>query len=88
MQASWAVGWGVALVVQAVLFSLVPQAQAWRFLFMIGILRPSWSCSSAAWSASPRSMSPPKKTEAETGVRPSVLEIFRPPCSGPPCWAG
>jgi len=36
VQSGWAVGWGLAVLIQAALFSLVPAEQAWRWLFAIG----------------------------------------------------
>ena len=38
VQAGWAVGWGLAVLAQAVLFSAVPPEQAWRWMFAIGAL--------------------------------------------------
>lgn len=38
VQGGWAIGWGVAAVLYAVLFSAFPPAQAWRAMFWIGIL--------------------------------------------------
>src|SRR5262252_6743840 len=37
MQAGWAVGWGVAALLNAVFFSLLPTSIAWRSLFLVGI---------------------------------------------------
>src|SRR3982751_1138493 len=38
IQSGWAVGWGLAVLLQAILFSLLPAATAWRAMFAIGIL--------------------------------------------------
>jgi MFS family permease len=38
VQASWAVGWGLAVVVYTVVFSLAEPAVAWRILFVTGAL--------------------------------------------------
>jgi MFS family permease len=38
VQAGWAIGWGLAAIAYAVLFSLLPSAWAWRVMFWIGIL--------------------------------------------------
>jgi MFS family permease len=38
VQAGWAVGWGLAALSYALLFSLLPPAIAWRVMFWIGIL--------------------------------------------------
>jgi MFS family permease len=38
VQGGWAIGWGVAAISYAVLFSILPAATAWRAMFWIGIL--------------------------------------------------
>ncbi len=38
VQSGWALGWGVAAILYATLFSLLPAAVAWRMLFWTGIL--------------------------------------------------
>ena len=38
VQASWAVGWALAVIAWTLVFSLAPEEQAWRYLFFIGIL--------------------------------------------------
>ena len=38
VQASWAVGWGLAAIAWTLVFSLFPEEQAWRYLFFLGIL--------------------------------------------------
>jgi MFS family permease len=38
VQAGWAIGWGLAALSYALLFSLVPPGIAWRAMFWIGIL--------------------------------------------------
>ncbi|NIF52274.1 MFS transporter [Burkholderia sp. Ax-1724] len=37
VQSGWAVGWGIAAIIYTALFSLVPEGQAWHWLFWIGI---------------------------------------------------
>jgi MFS family permease len=36
VQSGWAVGWGLAVLLQAALFSVLPPEQAWRWLFAAG----------------------------------------------------
>ncbi len=36
VQSGWAVGWGLAVLLQAALFTLLPAEQAWRWLFAVG----------------------------------------------------
>jgi MFS family permease len=38
IQSSWAVGWAIAVVVYTVVFSIAPENQAWRYLFVLGAL--------------------------------------------------
>jgi MFS family permease len=38
VQSGWAIGWGLAVLLQAALFSVLPAEQAWRWLFALGAL--------------------------------------------------
>src|SRR5471030_1649800 len=38
VQSGWAVGWGLAVLAQAVLYSNLPPETAWRWMFVIGAL--------------------------------------------------
>src|ERR1700733_2191077 len=38
VQSGWAVGWGLAVLSQAILFSYLPPEIAWRWMFVIGAL--------------------------------------------------
>src|SRR5579863_8391238 len=38
VQSGWAVGWGLAVLSQAILFSAFPPETAWRWMFVIGAL--------------------------------------------------
>ena len=38
VQSGWAVGWGLAVLSQAILFSALPPETAWRWMFAIGAL--------------------------------------------------
>src|SRR6201996_2193121 len=38
VQSGWAVGWGLAVLAQAILFSVMPAEIAWRWMFVIGAL--------------------------------------------------
>ena len=38
VQSGWAVGWGLAVLAQAILFSLLPPETAWRAMFAVGCL--------------------------------------------------
>jgi MFS family permease len=38
IQSSWAIGWAIAVVAYTIVFSLAPEQQAWRYLFLLGAL--------------------------------------------------
>lgn len=38
VQSAWAVGWGAAVLLYALMFSVMPAATAWRAMFALGIL--------------------------------------------------
>lgn len=38
VQSGWAVGWGAAVLLQAIVYSLVPEPQAWRWMFALGFV--------------------------------------------------
>jgi MFS family permease len=38
IQSSWAIGWAIAVVAYTIVFSLAPEQQAWRYLFVLGAL--------------------------------------------------
>ncbi|WP_114815161.1 MFS transporter [Paraburkholderia kururiensis] len=38
VQSAWAVGWGAAVLLYALMFSILPAATAWRAMFALGIL--------------------------------------------------
>jgi MFS family permease len=77
VQSGWSVGYGAAVLLYTVVFSLVPPAQAWRILFFIGLLPALvvlWIC---------RHVEEPeifkKSQEAQTKKGSSnFLEIFQP----------
>ncbi|MGH7649853.1 MAG: MFS transporter [Gemmatimonadaceae bacterium] len=38
VQSGWAIGWGAAVLMQAIVFSLVPDREAWRWMFALGFV--------------------------------------------------
>src|SRR5262249_33220483 len=79
MQAGWAVGWGMATVLNAIFFSLLPQETAWRALFMVGLAPPVWVFFVRVYVEDPPVYLQSRAELAERGDRPSFFEIFRPP---------
>jgi MFS family permease len=79
MQAGWAVGWGIAALLYAFFFSILPAASAWRALFFVGVL-PAL----LVFWVRRNVEEPPVYVQSRLamhahGVQPSFLEIFRPP---------
>ena len=79
VQSGYAVGWGLAVLAQAVLFSALPPDQAWRWMFAIGAL-PALLIFYLRRSVE----EPPVAVEARalaaaSGDRPSLGEIFAGP---------
>jgi MFS family permease len=79
VQSAWAVGWGLAVLAQAALFSTIPAEQAWRWMFAIGtlpallVLYLRRNVEEPAISA--RSLAARK----QAGDRPKLWEIFAGP---------
>ncbi len=38
VQSGWAIGWGLTAILYSLMFSLLPPEEAWRALFMLGLL--------------------------------------------------
>ncbi|MGR9193180.1 MFS transporter [Rhizobium leguminosarum] len=79
VQSGWAVGWGLAVVAQASLFSFLPAEQAWRWMFAIGALPALLVLYLRAHVKEPEVAVEARTRVAAAGDRPSVLEIFKGP---------
>ena len=79
MQASWAIGWAAAAVLAAFFFSSFPQAVAWRYLFMVGLLPALLVFFVRRFVKEPEVYLESKARMAASGERASFFEIFRPP---------
>jgi MFS family permease len=79
MQAGWAVGWGMATVLYALFFSILPAETAWRALFMFGLAPALLVFFVRRYVEEPAVYLESKKKLAEHGDRPSFFEIFRRP---------
>jgi MFS family permease len=78
VQAGWSVGYGAAVLLFTVVFSIAPPEQAWRVLFFIGLVPAFFTL----WIR--RNVEEPElfiKMRASSGARSrfSFLEIFHPP---------
>jgi len=79
MQAGWAVGWGMATVLYAVFFTLLPVQTAWRALFLVGIAPALLVFFVRRYVEEPPVYLESRKQLAARGDRPSFFEIFKRP---------
>lgn len=79
VQAGWAVGWGLAVLAQAILFSLLPAETAWRGMFVIGALPALLVFYLRRYVTEPEVAAAARARQLADGTRPALWEIF----SGP-----
>ena len=79
MQSGWAVGWGLALLAQAVVFSLLGGENAWRAMFLLGCLPAGLVFFLRRHVEEPAMSVAAREIQAACGDRPSVWAIFAAP---------
>jgi MFS family permease len=79
VQSGWAVGWGFAVLSQAILFSLLPAETAWRWMFAIGALPALLVFFLRRYVEEPQIAAATRAGQLAGGDRPALWEIF----SGP-----
>jgi MFS family permease len=79
VQSGWAVGWGLAVLSQAILFSYVPPEIAWRWMFAIGALPALLVFYLRRHVREPEIAAATRAKQLAAGDRPALWEIF----SGP-----
>ena len=79
VQSGWAVGWGLAVLAQAILFSYLPAEIAWRWMFVIGALPALLVFYLRRYVTEPEISAASRAKQAAEGTRPALWEIF----SGP-----
>ncbi len=79
VQSGWAIGWGIAVLAQAVLFSALPADQAWRWMFALGALPALLILYLRRYVEEPAIAAQTRARQAAEGDRPALWEIF----SGP-----
>src|SRR6201746_1070838 len=79
VQSGWAVGWGIAVLSQAILFSYLPPELAWRWMFAIGALPALLVFFLRRYVTEPEIAAATRARQAASGDRPALWEIF----SGP-----
>ena len=78
VQSGWAIGWGLAVLTQAVLFSILPPETAWRWMFAIGCLPALLVFYLRRYVEEPEVSSRTRTALAAQGRSASILEIFSP----------
>ncbi|MGI4942890.1 MAG: MFS transporter [Janthinobacterium lividum] len=78
VQSGWAVGWGGAVMMQAVLFTVVPPGVAWRWMFALGALPALLVFFLRRYVEEPEVAVETRARLAATGEQPGLWEIFAP----------
>ena len=76
VQSGWAVGWGLAVLSQAILFSYVPPDVAWRCMFAIGALPALLVFFLRRYVEEPEIAVATLAKQKASGDRPGLQEIF------------
>jgi len=79
VQSGWAVGWGLAALAQAILFSYLPAEIAWRWMFAIGALPALLVFYLRSYVTEPEIAAAARIKQTEAGNRPQLWEIFSAP---------
>jgi len=78
VQSAWAVGWGLAVLAQAVLFSVFPADLAWRWMFAVGALPALLIFYLRAFVKEPEVSTQMRKAAKEAGEQANIIDIFQP----------
>ncbi|WP_298255698.1 MFS transporter [Bradyrhizobium sp.] len=79
VQSGWAVGWGLAVLSQAILFSLLPGGVAWRWMFAVGALPALLVFYLRRYVTEPEIAADTRRKLMESGEHPPLWEIFSAP---------
>src|SRR6201746_2841192 len=79
VQSGWAVGWGLAVLSQALLFTYLPAQEAWRWMFAIGALPALLIFFLRRYVEEPEIAVATLAKQKATGDRPGLHEIFAGP---------
>jgi MFS family permease len=77
VQSAWAIGWGIAVMAQAIIFSLLPAEEAWRWMFALGALPALLIFYLRSKVADAPLAIRTRKAQAASGNRPPIIEIFQ-----------
>jgi MFS family permease len=79
VQSGWAIGWGAAVVMQAIFFSVLPAETAWRAMFVAGCLPAILVFFLRRYVEEPPQAAAVRRKQLAAGVkRPAIWEIFAP----------
>lgn len=78
VQSAWAVGWGAAVLLQAIMFSLLPADMAWRAMFVVGFFPALLLLYIRRHVEEPEIAKVAREKVAAAGDSPSIFEIFKP----------
>ncbi len=76
VQSGWAVGWGLAVLAQALLYSSFEAETAWRLMFAIGALPALLTFFLRRYVSEPEMATAARAQQMQAGHRPSIWEIF------------
>src|SRR3954466_3575610 len=79
VQSGWAIGWGIAVIAQAVLFSSLRAEEAWRWMFAIGALPALLVFYLRRYVEEPKVAAETRARLQAEGNSPNILEIFNGP---------
>jgi MFS family permease len=79
VQSGWAIGWGLAVLSQAILFTYLPADVAWRWMFAIGALPALLVFFLRRYVEEPEIAVATLAKQKATGDRPGLQEIFAGP---------
>jgi len=79
VQSGWAVGWGLAVLSQAILYSWLPPETAWRWMFAIGALPALLVFFLRRYVEEPAIAAATLAKQNASGERPGIAEIFARP---------
>lgn len=77
VQSGWAVGWGAAVLLYTGLFHVLPESEAWRVMFLFGIL-PALLVIVIRRNVPEPEISRRTRQAGASGSRPSLAAIFHP----------
>lgn len=82
VQSGYSIGWGAAALLQALLFSILPPEEAWRYMFAAGALPALMVLFLRRYVEEPPVSVAARRKRIEAAESPSIFEIFSRPFLG------